>query len=172
MNKSNNKGFTLAELLVVVAVIGVLVAISIPIFSNQMKKVRLATNQANARAAYAAAIVAYIENPDVTPFQDNKSQIISYVYDISTGIAIHVTQGADAQSKGWDVNKYTPNYFVTTKSTSTIPIGDWDIETQGLVGRSYLSRDVYHIWKIDIYGGTSDKAGQIYDVCWLSEKNQ
>ena len=38
-----------------VAIIGVLVAISIPIFSSQLKKARLATNQANARAAYAAA---------------------------------------------------------------------------------------------------------------------
>ena len=31
-----NKGFTLAELLIVVAVIAVLVAISIPIFSSQL----------------------------------------------------------------------------------------------------------------------------------------
>ena len=34
---------------------GVLVAISIPIFTSQLEKARLATNQANARAAYAAA---------------------------------------------------------------------------------------------------------------------
>ena len=49
--KKNKKGFTLAELLIVVAIIGVLVAISIPIFNNQLRKARLATNQANARAA-------------------------------------------------------------------------------------------------------------------------
>ena len=51
--KLNKKGFTLAELLIVVAIIGVLVAISIPIFTAQLKKAHLATNQANARAAYA-----------------------------------------------------------------------------------------------------------------------
>lgn len=50
------KGFTLAELLVVVAIIGVLVAVSIPIFTAQLEKARLATNQANARAAYAAVV--------------------------------------------------------------------------------------------------------------------
>ena len=38
--KQNNKGFTLAELLIVVAVIAVLVAISIPIFNKQIEKSR------------------------------------------------------------------------------------------------------------------------------------
>lgn len=36
----NRKGFTLAELLIVVAIIAVLVAISIPIFTGQMEKAR------------------------------------------------------------------------------------------------------------------------------------
>ena len=53
---SENRGFTLAELLIVVAIIGVLVAVSVPIFTNQLKRARFATNQANARAAYAAAM--------------------------------------------------------------------------------------------------------------------
>ena len=52
MKRKQNKGFTLAELLIVVAIIGLLVAISIPIFSNQLRKARMATNQANARAGY------------------------------------------------------------------------------------------------------------------------
>ena len=52
--KLNKKGFTLAELLVVVAIIGVLVAISIPIFTGQLEKAREATDAANIRAAYAA----------------------------------------------------------------------------------------------------------------------
>ena len=56
MKKNNKKGFTLAELLIVVAIIAVLVAISIPIFNAQLRKARLATNQANARAAYAEVV--------------------------------------------------------------------------------------------------------------------
>ena len=51
--KLNKKGFTLAELLVVVAIIGVLVAISIPIFTSQLEKSREAVDAANIRAAYA-----------------------------------------------------------------------------------------------------------------------
>ena len=51
--KENKKGFTLAELLIVVAIIAVLVAISIPIFSSQLEKSREAVDLANIRAAYA-----------------------------------------------------------------------------------------------------------------------
>ena len=51
--RTNKKGFTLAELLIVVAIIGVLVAISIPIFTSQLEKAREATDAANIRSAYA-----------------------------------------------------------------------------------------------------------------------
>ena len=53
--KENKKGFTLAELLIVVAIIAVLVAISIPIFNSQLEKSRDAVTVANIRAAYAQA---------------------------------------------------------------------------------------------------------------------
>ena len=51
--KKNNKGFTLAELLIVVAIIAVLVAIAIPVFTTQLEKSRESTDQANVRSAYA-----------------------------------------------------------------------------------------------------------------------
>ncbi len=53
MKKLNKKGFTLAELLIVVAIIAVLVAIAIPVFSSQLEKSREAVDLANIRAAYA-----------------------------------------------------------------------------------------------------------------------
>ncbi len=59
-------GFTLAELLIVVAIIAVLVAISIPVFNNQLEKSRDATDQANLRAAYAEAVAAYMTNETVS----------------------------------------------------------------------------------------------------------
>ena len=49
----NKKGFTLAELLIVVAIIAVLVAIAIPIFTAQLEKAREAVDLSNIRAAYA-----------------------------------------------------------------------------------------------------------------------
>lgn len=51
-----DKGFTLAELLIVVAIIGVLVAIAIPIFSGQLEKSREAVDAANIRSQYAEVI--------------------------------------------------------------------------------------------------------------------
>ena len=59
--KKNNKGFTLAELLIVVAIIAVLVAIAIPVFTTQLEKSREATDLANVRSAYASAIVKYLD---------------------------------------------------------------------------------------------------------------
>ena len=58
--RRNKKGFTLAELLIVVAIIGVLVAISIPIFTSQLEKARDAVTLSNLRAAYAEAQTAYL----------------------------------------------------------------------------------------------------------------
>ena len=49
MKKIEKKGFTLAELLIVVAIIAVLVAISIPIFNSQLEKARKAVDMQNAR---------------------------------------------------------------------------------------------------------------------------
>lgn len=49
----NKRGFTLAELLIVVAIIAVLVVISIPIFQGQLEKAREATDAANIRSEYA-----------------------------------------------------------------------------------------------------------------------
>ena len=53
MKKMNKKGFTLAELLVVVAIIAVLVAISIPVFTSQLEKSKEAVDAANIRSEYA-----------------------------------------------------------------------------------------------------------------------
>ena len=47
------KGFTLVELLIVVVIIGILVSISIPIFTAQMHKAKVAADWANLRAYYA-----------------------------------------------------------------------------------------------------------------------
>jgi len=53
MHKNNNKGFTLAELLIVVAIIAVLVAIAIPVFTSQLERSREATDISNIRSYYA-----------------------------------------------------------------------------------------------------------------------
>lgn len=58
MIKRSEAGFTLAELLIVVAIIGVLVGISIPVFQGQLEKSREAVDLANVRSAYAEVMAA------------------------------------------------------------------------------------------------------------------
>ena len=66
MKKNNKKGFTLAELLIVVAIIAVLVAIAIPVFTSQLEKARDSTDQANIRSAYGELAVALLDG-SITP---------------------------------------------------------------------------------------------------------
>jgi prepilin-type N-terminal cleavage/methylation domain-containing protein len=60
--KFKQDGFTLAELLVVVAIIGILVAVSIPIFTSQLEKARLATCLANRRSLLAEVRVKALDS--------------------------------------------------------------------------------------------------------------
>lgn len=60
LSTRNSRGFTLAELLSTVAIIGVLVAISIPVFASQTEKSREATDLSNVRAAYAEVMAEAI----------------------------------------------------------------------------------------------------------------
>lgn len=94
--RGNKKGFTLAELLVVVAIVGILVAISIPVFTAQLGKARKATNEANLRAAKAAAVAYYLT-------EDNNGTATSeggkYTYDIQTGTVGTYTGTLDAAKK-------------------------------------------------------------------------
>lgn len=78
----NENGFTLAELLVVVAIIGILVAISIPVFTAQRSKAIIATNRANIRAARAAALSEIYNENGVA--WDSWGKSIYLEYDIKT----------------------------------------------------------------------------------------
>lgn len=55
------EGFTLIEMLIVVAIIAILIAISIPMISNALEKARHSTDAANERAAKAAGLLRYME---------------------------------------------------------------------------------------------------------------
>lgn len=55
MKKKDVKGFTLAELLIVIAIMAVLVAIAFPVFSSQLESARHSVDDANRRAAMSLA---------------------------------------------------------------------------------------------------------------------
>ena len=94
-NNGNNKGFTLAELLIVVAIIAVLVAIAIPVFTKQLERSREAADISNARAALAELSDLIIMQPDAPTGPAQPPVISDHVSGKSTPIAtatVHVTQ--------------------------------------------------------------------------------
>ena len=62
MNKMNKKGFTLIEMLVVIAIIAVLVAIIVPTVKSSTTKAKAAADAANLRTITAQAGIEYLEN--------------------------------------------------------------------------------------------------------------
>ncbi len=59
IKKSRRKGFTVGELLIVVAIIAVLVSIAIPVLTNKLEKAREAYDIYTMRQAASAAIELY-----------------------------------------------------------------------------------------------------------------
>jgi len=126
--KLNKKGFTLAELLIVVAIIGILVAISIPIFTSQLEKAREATDLANQRAAKAAAIAAYLD-------ADNTTGDKTYYYDAKNGVAKAAKTDIAGYGKGTE-----------SKGSETNAVDGYD------PGTAYTNK----ICKVEIVGGTTN----------------
>lgn len=72
----NKKGFTLMEMLIVVAIIVILVAISIPVFTSQLNNAKQATDDANERAAKGIAATEFLSKTKVAG---------TYYYDAANG---------------------------------------------------------------------------------------
>ncbi len=83
--KRNNQGFTLAEMLVVVAIIAILVAIPIPMFTGKIEEAREAADISNMRAAKSAAIMEYL---DGNISLDGEGSAGPYYYNASEGILV------------------------------------------------------------------------------------
>ena len=63
---NNQNGFTLAEILAVIAITGILVAVSIPIFTGQLDKVAEKECLANRRTLESAVIAEKLMYPNKT----------------------------------------------------------------------------------------------------------
>lgn len=96
MKKNHKKGFTLAELLIVVAIIGVLVAISIPVFNGKLEAARESTDIANMRAAKAVLVTKYLNGENLN---DD-----GYYYDAQKGTLETTKANIKPYGKGTEVD--------------------------------------------------------------------
>ena len=87
LKRRNKKGFTLAELLIVVAIIAVLIAIAVPIFVSALDKAEEATIKANERTLKGMVVTEILSNNGLLYDEDgnpNKVWSAKGTYDAGT----------------------------------------------------------------------------------------
>ena len=89
-------GFTLIEMLIVVAIIAILIMVSIPLVTTSLDKAREATDAANLRSAKAAAVIDYFDDQSIT----------GKYYDLASG-----KMTADAQTKQGQSSAYENSHI-------------------------------------------------------------
>jgi type IV pilus assembly protein PilA len=95
--KKADEGFTLIELLVVVVIIGVLVAIAVPVYLNYRKGAADKSAQSDVRGAVSTIEQYYTDNANSYPTTTFASQTASFSLYGTTGTA----SGTSTSPGGW-----------------------------------------------------------------------
>lgn len=123
----NKKGFTLMEMLIVVAIIVILVAISIPTFSNSLESSKKATDAANFRSAKSALVMQTMNDAaDKIVVAD----VACYYYDYEAGKFIKAASASAAATAAKDksegeCNKHADKYIRLDKDASNNVFVEW-----------------------------------------------
>lgn len=120
--KMNKKGFTLIEMLVVIAIIAVLVAIVIPTVTSATTKAAAATNAANLRSYQAELSLDLLDNGTIDNSNGTitapKSKKCGTYIDAGVSAAYTNTNGVITVNFG---DGKTIDYFATIAETGSEP---------------------------------------------------
>ncbi|MCO8272923.1 prepilin-type N-terminal cleavage/methylation domain-containing protein [Actinoplanes sp. TRM 88003] len=110
-NKKDDEGFTLIELLVVVVIIGVLVAIAVPVYLNYRKGAADKSAQSDVRGAVSTIEQYYTDNSNSYPLT-NRAEVKAS-FNVATGSTAAPAAGAAAPA-GWITlsDKTTMTYII------------------------------------------------------------
>lgn len=125
--RERRDGFTMAELLIVVAIVAVLVAIAIPMFNTQLEKSREATDQANIRSAYAEVMAAALIEDKTSGIWNSTSSTYTKTVDLVQ--QEDGWQSTPGEIGGIDVSGMTPKKGKSATVTYTPASGSTSAST-------------------------------------------
>ena len=89
--KKGQKGFTLIELMIVIAIIGILAAIAIPQFNQYRARGYMSATRSDVKNCYTAAMAYFADNPAAAGIAIG--DCTANGYQASTGVTVTVTTG-------------------------------------------------------------------------------
>ena len=112
---ANQRGFTLIELMIVVAIIGILSAIAIPLYANVQARARVAKAQADARALASALSIYAAHMGVVAPALTDLTAVATNGQNQTAGPFMASIPNPPS---GWQAYSYAPNSTAGTFNIS------------------------------------------------------